>query len=444
MPSGLTVLAPIRAGEEEVLRGILRAIGDDIRGRELGDRQRPHIHFAESRGIHFARFALMDDSDRGPDRQRLLYSSNYDGDLDSHLAELVRITTDMDAIWGRCERYTGVGDFAAFIRAHAHSPQAFYIAYPEESVASIRRDRRARHALDAWLDRMDAGMRHAVVAAMREPGRAAMEAWERAAQRVRVALRALARALPVLGDLWRAIRRSGLRDVFYAVQRITASLDRVPLLRVLNRLTGNRMPRRRSPWSTVRLDNCAPYAPMGPRDEIPSILARGTHPGFREDAVTQNQLTLVTVVDSAQLSRLHAVLAAIDSYAKRFSPPGSLIGISTIHFVRWVLIDEGRRLMLLSDYDGSWESYIDEFAEMILSGLDAIWESAFGMPAQGASDLAAFKQFLRSHQVPSEIFFSAYPDATVVNIAADREFSRALAAHAGIFRRGPIGRGIQL
>ena len=56
-------------------------------------------------------------------------------------------------------------------------------------------------------------------------------------------------------------------------------------------------------------------------------------------------------------------MSAIDSYARRLAPPGSLIGVSTIHFVRWVLIDDGRRLMMVSDYDGSWESYIDEFAE---------------------------------------------------------------------------------
>ena len=80
-------------------------------------------------------------------------------------------------------------------------------------------------------------------------------------------------------------------------------------------------------------------------------------------------------------------MSAIDSYAKRLAPPGSLIGISTIHFVRWLLIDDGRRLMMVSDYDGSWESYIDEFAEMILSGLDAIWETSYGYPPDGARDL---------------------------------------------------------
>ena len=36
-------------------------------------------------------------------------------------------------------------------------------------------------------------------------------------------------------------------------------------------------------------------------------------------------------------------------------------------------------------------------------------ETVYGYPPDGARDLPAFKRFLRSHQVPSELFFSAYP-----------------------------------
>jgi hypothetical protein len=133
-------------------------------------------------------------------------------------------------------------------------------------------------------------------------------------------------------------------------------------------------------------------------------------------------------------------MAAIDSYSKRLSPPGSLIGISTIHFVKWLVIDNGRRLMMVSDYDGSWESYIDEFAEMILSGLDAIWETSYGYPPDGARDLPAFKRFLRSHQVPAEIFFSACPEETVLNIVNDRAFAQACAGAAGDPLRGLLQR----
>jgi hypothetical protein len=170
-------------------------------------------------------------------------------------------------------------------------------------------------------------------------------------------------------------------------------------------------------------------------DEIPTAFA--TAPTFREDVITQNQLTLVTVVDPEQAHRVKAVMAAIDSYARRLAPPGSLIGISTIHFVRWLLVDGDRRLVMLSDYDGSWENYIDEFAEMILSGLDAIWETSFGYPPDGARDLPAFKRFLRSHQVPAEVFFSAYPDQTILNLADNLRLARAMDTASGPLTKLP-------
>jgi hypothetical protein len=37
----------------------------------------------------------------------------------------------------------------------------------------------------------------------------------------------------------------------------------------------------------------------------------------------------------------------------------------------------------------------------------------------------AFKRFLRAHQVPSEIFFSAYPEETIVNMTSDLALAHA-------------------
>ena len=44
--------------------------------------------------------------------------------------------------------------------------------------------------------------------------------------------------------------------------------------------------------------------------------------------------------------------------------------------------------------------------------------------------LKEVKQFLRNHQVPSELFYSACPDETVLNILDDRAFARACARAA--------------
>jgi hypothetical protein len=416
MARGLTVLAAVRAGEEEPLRQVLRAIGDDIKGKTAVDgRARPHIDFIRSRTIHFARLAILRDASRGPAAARLLFSSNFDGTLDSHLAELIALTSDMEAIWGRCDGYQGIAGFPAFIRAHAHEPEAFYIAFRDETVETIQRACALRHEVRGSIE---AGSVSALIPVARAPW------WHRAGRRLSSAIEHVTRAVPIVGDVFRAVRRYGLTNVFRAASRIIASLDRYPFFRLTNRITHNRMPPRKSVYSSVSLDNCAAWRPIADGDESPTAFA--TPPTFREDVVTQNQLTLVTIVDPQHVERVKAVMSAIDSYAKRLSPPGSLIGISTIHFVRWLLVDRDRRLIMLSDYDGSWENYIDEFAEMILSGLDAIWETSFGYPPDGARDLPAFKRFLRAHQVPAEVFFSAYPDQTILNVTSNLRLARAV------------------
>jgi hypothetical protein len=412
-PQCLTVLAPILPGRDADLRACLRAIGDDINGKQVGAAaSRPHIAFVRSRRIHFARFAILNDPDRGLGRTRLLFASVYDGSLDAHLDELVSLTSDMDAIWGTCEGYSGVRGFQSFITGYAHDAGAYYIAFRDETVASITSSiaaRRQRHALqDAAGPSLDESIETPNAAVPGSLFRSIVTVVQRGF-----------RTAPLVTDIVRAVVKNGFGNVYHGTQRITASLNRYPVFRLLNWITRNRMPPRTSPFSSVPLDQCSPFAPLAAGDEIPAEWT-AIAPAFREDAVAQNQLTLVTVVDAASLGRVRAVLAAIDSYARRLAPPGSLIGISTIHFVRWLLIDRGRRLLFISDYDGSWESYIDEFAEMILSGLDAIWETSYGMPPDGARDFPAFKRFLRSHQVPSDIFFAAYPDATVLNVAEDR------------------------
>jgi hypothetical protein len=400
-PRCLTVLAPLREGADAGLRSVLRAMGDDIKGRRQVPGVQPRIEFQRSSGIHFARFAILDDPDRGPGRTRLLFASIYDGPLASHLAELVRLTSDLDAIWSACEGYTTPAAFPAFITAHSHEPEAYYVAFREETVETIR--------AAVAADRHNASGRRG---SSRSPG-----------QQLSDMVKGFMRAAPIVFDVVRTVKRFGVRNVLAGVSRIIASLDRRPLFRFVNRITRNRMPPRRSPYSSVALDHCAQFAPLVAGDEVPSALL-SLPAGFREDVITQNQLTLVTVVAEGESDRVRAVMSAIDSYARRLSPRGSLLGISTIHFVRWLLIDNGRRLVLVSDYDNSWENYIDEFAEMILSGLDAIWETSLGYPADGARDLPAFKRFLRSHQVPAEVFFSAYPDQTVLTIASATERAR--------------------
>ena len=191
------------------------------------------------------------------------------------------ITSDMDAIWGRCEGYAGAGAFPTFIRAQAHEPDTFYIAFRDETADSIRDAIALRRQQQTHVGAPSADPPPAIANAMRS---------------IAEALGRLMRALPVVVDILRAFMRLGVGNVVRGAQQIVASLNRYPLFRVLNRLTGNRMPPRQSPYSSVWLDNCAVPAPLVPGDEVTSESNRQTPPTFREDVVRQNQLTLVTVV----------------------------------------------------------------------------------------------------------------------------------------------------
>jgi hypothetical protein len=431
MPRGLTALVPIRPGEEEALEKTLLRIGGDVRGRRLrASPGEPHIDFPRSRLVHFARLALLDDDDRGPGRKRLLVSTNHDGSLSEHLRELLALTSDADAIWGRCEGYAGPDTFEALVRAHALTPQAFYVAFRGETVETLKRALDVRRGFEAILDRPDAA---AFLARPQDatsptawPG--VYDALVRSAGTLPKPFAGVPRAIAIAVEAAALVWRHGPLGLVRALRRITASLGRIPAAALFNRLTRNRMRPVGSTYSSVAVDTCAPCMPLADGDLIPSVNRSGPPRFDQEDVVTQNQLTLVTSISPGGRPQVEAVLALIDAYARHLAPPGSLAGISTIHFVRWIVFDGGRRLMMVSDYDGSWEAYIDEFAEMILSGLDAIWGTALGYPPDGARDLAAFKRFLRCHQVPAAVFYSAYPQATVLGLARDLALTRAVAA----------------
>jgi hypothetical protein len=406
MPAnGLIVIAPVRAGTEAALLEALNRFGNDIRGvRAANAPDEPRVEFTRGRSFHFARLTLLDDPDRGPGRKRLLFATDYDGSWEAHVSEVLALTRHPDQIWGCCEGYAGAESFPAFIRRYTVEPGAYYIAFRGDTLGRIQGGIELREWFQAKLadpqtERVFPALRDALRIGQ------ALQAARRAAQ---WPVDAVSRILLAAVEIAVLINRFGFRAVIRAAMQINATLDRVRWIRPFNFLLGNRHAPPPHTYSQAAANRSAGPAPSG-------------YPP--EDAVLQNQLTLVTEIRPEHLRRLRAVLALIDLYGRRLSTPGSLVGISTIHTVRWAVIDGGRRLLMVSNYDGTWENYIDEFAEMILSGLDALWTSAPDFPKAGAQDVAALKQFLRKHQAPASAFYSAYPAASVLNLKQDLEFS---------------------
>ena len=152
----------------------------------------------------------------------------------------------------------------------------------------------------------------------------------------------------------------------------------------------------------------------------------------QENRVVQNHFASVADVKPGLFRwvLLKSVLKLIHIVAAVSANQGSLSGITSIHFARWVVIDGGRRLLFLSNYDGSWENYLDDFIDQASTGLTAIWSNTVGFPRSyfliygGATDELLFKTLVRQSQTPSLVWYSAYPDLSIQNIqtnAAIRE-----------------------
>jgi len=65
---------------------------------------------------------------------------------------------------------------------------------------------------------------------------------------------------------------------------------------------------------------------------------------------------------------------------------------------------------------------MDDFIDKVAWGLNAVFSNGVGYPrtrwlvSGGATDEQAFKKFLRSNQVPTQLWYSAYDHLTAVNL----------------------------
>ena len=130
--------------------------------------------------------------------------------------------------------------------------------------------------------------------------------------------------------------------------------------------------------------------------------------------MVQTEMTLITKIIPEKLPVLRQVLAVIGDPNR----PSLIKQIGTIHFARWVIIDNDTRLLFDSNFDGSWDQYLDDFVdnEALRAGLDRIWGCCEGYPEKGAIDRTNFKAWVRSHQTPAALFYSAYPENTCKDV----------------------------
>ncbi len=127
---------------------------------------------------------------------------------------------------------------------------------------------------------------------------------------------------------------------------------------------------------------------------------------------------------------------------------GGLLGLSIIHFARWVIIrrdqwpdlGQGRQslqndyMLFCSNFNGTWDQYIDAFSDAIPGGLDLLWYSSTRYPH--SIPITPFKNYIRENQIDTNYYYNSVPGAAQRDIKAALRVRRAIldlaARHASL------------
>jgi hypothetical protein len=136
-----------------------------------------------------------------------------------------------------------------------------------------------------------------------------------------------------------------------------------------------------------------------------------------------------------RLGTLKVILWVVNLLAKAYFTTGNIGGIPTIHFARWLLLENDCRLLFFSNYDGSWASYLGDFVDKANFGLTAIWSNTDRFPPSqflfwgGAQQIEPFKAWSREHNLYAAVWYSAYPDETLWNLQKDVRLRDTIGQH---------------
>ena len=390
----VTIVAPIRSRRLAPLRRLLERIGED----PAGNAQLP---LGQLRTAHFARLVLLDatrDLDGDPIPAQLVYMSDVDEPASAHLDELLALAPGLDRVFGCCERYPSSREATPTARQrwlydHMIQTQAFYVNTVGRTVLQIQQEAELRDAIEWFLDRADW--------ADRDPCEIRAAIQDHVASRPEFAWAQIPAGGPGLLD----ITRDFVAVALPVLGGLVASPIIVPLLPLYAGLLR---------WHELRdvVDTARPTA------------AHDRRLGELEDRGPQNQFSAVGFVKPGLLRRATIAVAirGLDTAARHVFNRGSLAGVKTIHFAHWTELDSGRRLIFASNYDGTVKSYNDDFIDKVWWGLNLVFSNGVGWPRTflllwgGAQNEQAFKNYLRCHQIPTQVWYSAYPNLTAVNI----------------------------
>ena len=412
--SHFMVVARVGPGQEPGLRLLLNAMN---RTPGLADPANEIVPFGRFERLHFARLVLLDDALQGDLQAHgvpapslplyLAFMGDCDGPGSRMLAEMAEVAREgLCRVFRHCEDFDPEADLLAWLRRHDRPLAARYIHRVGRTVVQVREEEALRQALAAVVPRGPLGSA-AEAEGVRQAMRRFVEA-EVAAGRLHLT----AEAPTPLG--WR------LRQCAHLVCVPLAALALLPLLLLLSPFVA---------WRLRQLERTDPE--IAPRPEPEALRALQD----LEDEDVTNQYTALGPVKPGLFRRwlLSALLVAIGYACRHVFTRGHLARVQTIHFARWAFLNGRTRVVFTSHYDGSHQSYMDDFINKVAWGLNLVFSNGVGWPRTrwlifgGARHEQPFKYFQRRHQVPTQVWYKAYPGLTLADLRRNQRIREGLA-----------------
>jgi hypothetical protein len=400
------VIAQIRPDRIDALRSLLTTMNLPNR-TGFADPANRLVPFGAFETIHYARFVVLADNTLG-DRARyypqlprdeptyLCFMVDCDGAADELLAQMAQRSSGLREIFGHCEGYDGTADFPGWLHAHRVQSMASYVNWVGRTAVQVQEEARLHGLLRDALSGID----------------------ERDPQQLLAQLRRSIAPAPPLTPMLPTPLGWRIRDLTHMLLPLllaAACFALFPGIAIALLAVG----------SLLFVIALRSHEQTDPIIEQPYDATKVAQLRLGEDHDVTNQYTAMGSIKPGRF-RLWTeivILYGVNWVARHIFTRGSLGRIGTIHFAHWVFLDHRRRGFFCSNYDGGHEAYMDDFINKAGFGLNLSFSSFMAYPttdwlvAKGAWLEQDFKRFQRHHQIPTDVWYKAYPGLTAHDLA---------------------------
>jgi len=404
--SSFMIVVPIIADKRKALQTLLDSM--NTRAGQV-NAENAIFPFAHYDTLHTARFVVID-SNTADDIKTygwqpydypaaLAFLGDVDGDQADFLAHIaISACEGLSRIYQHCDGFsTHKGSMLAYLQQHSTPPAASYVNWVGRTVRQVHEEAQLQASLSSKLDSI-------VDSIGRENRRQLRQELLTHVQRElhggRLSL------TPEAGTPWRYRIRNTLDLIGFPFVLLLLA----PFLIIIAPLVI---------WCLRIVEKYDPDIDIRPEREHLDQLS------VIEDHDVSNQFNVYGDIKPGRFRYclLKSVMRVVDYTARHVYRRGFLARVRTIHFARWVFLNNQRSMFFASMYDGSLESYMDDFINKVAFGLNLTFSHGIGYPRTrwmikgGAESEQPFKDTLRRHQLPSAVWYRAHPGLTAFDMA---------------------------